>query len=207
MRDELHPSDQGKTQQVRLVDVFLLGPFMVFASTLIPKSHQGARLLLGLSGVLTVAYNWKNYRRIKALPLGSPKGCPTATRNPRVNTRNRDLTIKFFDYGPPNPSLPNLPFWRKLAKRWFESPSSENVAQAKTMRCGNCAVFDVSPAMRKCLPPVFTEDDYDRAPAGKGAVIGYCWAHKFKCASSRTCATWVHGGPITANSRSPLCKR
>jgi hypothetical protein len=67
MREPLPPDDRVKSQQIRLMDVFLLGPFMVFASTLIPKSHQGSRLLLAVSGVLTIAYNWRNHRRIERI--------------------------------------------------------------------------------------------------------------------------------------------
>ncbi len=33
----------------------------------------------------------------------------------------------------------------------------------------------------------------------KDGVLGYCWMHKFKCHSARTCYTWAAGGPIEEN--------
>lgn len=51
-----------KTQAVRLVDVFLLGPFMVYAATLLPRDRELARLVLAGAGVATSLYNWHNYR-------------------------------------------------------------------------------------------------------------------------------------------------
>ena len=53
-----------KSQTVRLVDVLLLGPFMVWAAgarTLPPW----ARLLLGVAGVATIAYNARNYSALR----------------------------------------------------------------------------------------------------------------------------------------------
>ncbi len=56
----------GKSQNVRLVDVFLLGPFMVWAGTQ-RALPSWARTLLVLSGVATVAYNFRNWQRIRRL--------------------------------------------------------------------------------------------------------------------------------------------
>ena len=49
-----------KTQRVRLVDVFVLGPFMIWASRA-PELPPWARLALGLSGLATIVYNARNY--------------------------------------------------------------------------------------------------------------------------------------------------
>jgi len=49
-----------KTQNIRLLDVFLLGPLMIYAA-------RGARLgdleraALAAAGVGTILYNWNNY--------------------------------------------------------------------------------------------------------------------------------------------------
>ena len=53
-----------KTQGIRLLDVFVLGPGMVYAATLIPGKHNWTRVFLGGTGVATIIYNWRNYRRI-----------------------------------------------------------------------------------------------------------------------------------------------
>ena len=135
-----------------------------------------------------------------------PGRCPAPTQDIALNTRNRDHAIRDFDYGPPNPSAPSTWFWRKLAARWRMPWNRRTEREIKGMRCGNCAVFDISPAMQACLPRVGTLDAYDQAVSLSGSVLGYCWAHDFKCASMRTCATWAHGGPIDTNERSPLSK-
>lgn len=54
-----------KTQRIRLMDVALLGPFMVYAASLIPEEHGAARAALAAGGVLTALYNWQNYQRVR----------------------------------------------------------------------------------------------------------------------------------------------
>lgn len=132
--------------------------------------------------------------------------CPTATQDIELNTQNRDKAIQLFDYGPPNPREPASWFWVRLARRWGVPPTSYGMAELRKMRCGNCSVFDISPKMRECLPLVSSEDEYDQAAELKGSVFGYCWAHDFKCASVRTCATWAAGGPVKDDAKSPLRK-
>ena len=139
--------------------------------------------------------------------VGGPR-CPEATRDIAVNTRNRQIAIDKFMYGPFNPALPSEDYWRKLASVWSRGkpPTAKQIQETKRARCGNCGVFDISPGMRKCLPPIDTADDYDSFAVETDAVLGYCWAHHFKCASTRTCKTWVSGGPIRSDARSPLRK-
>ena len=36
------------------------------------------------------------------------------------------------------------------------------------------------------------------------ANLGYCQLFKFKCAATRTCDAWLHGGPIRAVSYTHL---
>lgn len=50
-----------KSQAVRLVDVFLLGPFMVWYAARSTGAPEWARAALTLAGVLTVTYNGRNY--------------------------------------------------------------------------------------------------------------------------------------------------
>lgn len=117
--------------------------------------------------------------------------CPPAASDAVLNTKNRNKAIKKLGYGPANPSLANKEFWAKKAEMWDNIP----VTEAKTMLCGNCAAFDISPSMLKCI-----KDGLDEATGGdatiKAGKLGYCHMHKFKCASKRTCDTWVTGGPI-----------
>lgn len=51
----------GKTQEVRLLDVFALAPFMVWFGLAAKKMPEGARIIMVLSGIGTALYNWRNY--------------------------------------------------------------------------------------------------------------------------------------------------
>ena len=121
------------------------------------------------------------------------KACPKPTGDVQLNLKNRNKAIKKQKYGPANPSLPNKSFWAEKAEMWDDIPVSE----AKTMRCGNCAAFDISEKMKKCIQAGLKDDaetdSYETINAGQ---LGYCHMLKFKCASKRTCDAWVTGGPI-----------
>ena len=118
-------------------------------------------------------------------PLNEGKmSCPEATQNLKLNTKNRDKSIKedHIKYGPLNVDEPG-DYWKELAKHWDTTQKA-----AKKSLCGNCVAFDISPRMKECMPGPVSDKD------GK---LGYCWMHHFKCHSARTCRTWAKGGPIT----------
>ena len=119
------------------------------------------------------------------------KACPAATGDLKLNLKNRQAAIDDVLYGPANPAKPG-DFWKKIAKVW-DIPESE----AKSMRCGNCAAFDISKKMKQCIQDGLTDDaetdSWDTVNAGQ---LGYCHMLKFKCASERTCKAWVTGGPV-----------
>lgn len=54
----------GKTQFVRLLDVFLIGPLMIYAAWKCPLP-QPQRMILLISGFATVIYNGRNYLNIQ----------------------------------------------------------------------------------------------------------------------------------------------
>lgn len=115
--------------------------------------------------------------------------CPKPTKDVKLNLKNRQEAIKDEHYGPANPSLGNKDFWAAKAKMWDDIPVSE----AKTMRCGNCAAFDRSSEMLKCIRDGLDDENdsksaYDTVDAG---TLGYCHMLKFKCAAARTCDAWV----------------
>jgi hypothetical protein len=74
------------------------------------------------------------------------------------------------------------------------------VAEAKGSRCGNCAAFNVGPAIKTCIETGLAaggsgaQDAWDTVNT---ANLGYCEMFDFKCAATRTCDAWVTGGPIT----------
>lgn len=51
----------SKTQKIRLVDVFLLGPFMIWFGTVAGAMPTWARVVMVLFGIATIYYNGKNY--------------------------------------------------------------------------------------------------------------------------------------------------
>lgn len=121
------------------------------------------------------------------------KSCPEATSDIAVNLRNRGKAIKTAMYGPLNPAEPNNDYWTKLASEW-----DVDATTAKKQRCGNCAVFIVTPEMKSCIQSGMTgndrQDEWNAIDAA--GELGYCEAFDFKCASKRTCRAWVTGGPI-----------
>ncbi len=50
-----------KTQRVRLFDVLVLGPFMIWFADQADDSPYEARLALAAAGFATIAYNARNY--------------------------------------------------------------------------------------------------------------------------------------------------
>lgn len=109
-------------------------------------------------------------------------GCPKATQNLELNTKNRNKAIKadHIKYGPIN--LTDDDYWLDIADHW-----ATDIETAKNSKCSNCAAFDISPRMDACMPGRIQED----------GELGYCWMHHFKCHSERTCYTWAAGGPIS----------
>lgn len=53
-----------KTQTIRLVDVFVLGPGMIAYAAKWKDPPQWARIALALTGVATIIYNGRNYMRV-----------------------------------------------------------------------------------------------------------------------------------------------
>lgn len=110
--------------------------------------------------------------------------CPKATQDIKLNTENREKTIKEYDYGPLNFDFPG-DYWEEIADYWDTTEEA-----AMNSLCGNCVAFDISPKMKDCMPGETSDGDGE---------LGYCWMHHFKCHSARTCKTWAKGGPITDN--------
>ena len=52
-----------KYQQIRLVDVFVLGPAMIYAST--KQMPEYIKVILFVSGIATIVFNGKNYLDIE----------------------------------------------------------------------------------------------------------------------------------------------
>ena len=134
--------------------------------------------------------------------------CPIETKDPVANLKNHNWAFANVGYGPANPELPNREFWDAKAETW-----NTDLAQAKSMRCGNCAAFIQTPEMIECITGGMegesdeegeSEENEDLEMAVQDAAdLGYCELFHFKCAAARTCDAWLVGGPITSmmNSR------
>ena len=118
--------------------------------------------------------------------------CPVATIDVHVNVKNRQHAIDEYHYGPANPHEPGS-YWKDLAKIW-----GHDEATAKTMKCENCAAFDISDKMRACIEKGIKgeEDNIDAMATIEKADLGYCNLLHFKCAGSRSCSLWLTNGPI-----------
>lgn len=124
----------------------------------------------------------KKVVRLRVVSGGDDAGsCPLPTQDLELNTKNRNAAIRaeHIEYGPLN--LNDEEYWEHLADHW-----NTTVEVAKQSKCGNCAAFDISPRMDDCMPGRIQKD----------GELGYCWMHKFKCHSERSCYTWAAGGPI-----------
>lgn len=120
--------------------------------------------------------------------------CPVATYDIHVNLKNRQHAIDEYGYGPLNPMEPSNEFWKAKAKMW-----NVPVEYAKTARCHNCAAFNVSDEMIKCMSDGIKQGEKEDGGAEetvKLANLGYCTLFHFKCAGSRTCDAWLTNGPL-----------
>lgn len=59
-------TNDGKSQAVRLLDVFVLGPVMILAGTRLRGPDKALGAVMVAVGVGTVLYNARNWRRIAA---------------------------------------------------------------------------------------------------------------------------------------------
>jgi len=109
-----------------------------------------------------------------------------------LNLKNRGKAIDKADYGPMDPNLPNNEYWARMASKWDTDP-----AEARQMLCGNCAAFNKTRAMLKCIEEGLAKDRMqDAMEVVEAGDLGYCEVFDFKCAAKRTCAAWIVGGPV-----------
>lgn len=129
----------------------------------------------------------------KPTQMAEGEACPVETQDIAANLKNRQKAIETAHYGPANPLEPNDAYWQAKADQFKTS-----VEQAKTMRCGNCAAFNVTKRIEDCIAKGIGADAGEVEAAGQ---LGYCEFFDFKCAAKRTCDAWVVGGPITDQSK------
>lgn len=114
---------------------------------------------------------------------------PEAVKDIHVNLKNRQHAIDEYLYGPANPNEPG-DYWKKLGNIW-DIPEQE----ASTMRCGNCAAFNIKSSMRKAIADHIGDGDNGMDVVNL-ANLGYCELFDFKCAGDRSCAAWLTNGPL-----------
>ena len=57
--------DPGKTQGVRLADVFFIGPLMIWGGLELAERYPVGGGVLAVLGVATIGYNARNYLRLR----------------------------------------------------------------------------------------------------------------------------------------------
>ena len=137
------------------------------------------------------------YRKYINIVEAANKGCPIATHDIDVNLKNRQKAIDAYHYGPANPDKPGS-YWKDAAKEWKIDEKT-----AKTMLCSNCAAFDVSDKMWACIEAGIKGEykNVDAMATIEKSDLGYCNFLHFKCAGTRSCTAWVHGGAIDDKDR------
>jgi hypothetical protein len=136
--------------------------------------------------------NIDDFLTASALVADAGAACPPATQDVVINLKNRKNAIDGAMYGPLNPAEPNTKYWKELASEWDVTP-----AEAKKQRCGNCAVFIITPEMKSCIEDGLTDNADEFDAIDSAGELGYCEAFDFKCAAGRTCRAWIAGGPVT----------
>jgi hypothetical protein len=116
------------------------------------------------------------------------ESCPVETQDIAVNLKNRQKAINVAAYGPADPNNPG-DYWQGKATRMRAT-----VEDVVNMKCGNCAFFNVTTPIIRCIEQGIGADAAEVVAVGK---FGLCEAFDFKCAAARTCDAWVVGGPIT----------
>ena len=109
--------------------------------------------------------------------------CPEPTQDTDLNLANQKKAMDKVGYGPENPSGEDDKFWESKADEWNLS-----IDEAKSRRCGNCAVFNQSSDMMGCITKGMG-DSVTKAVENK--EIGYCESLNFICSSKRTCDAWA----------------
>lgn len=127
------------------------------------------------------------------IQLAEGDACPVETQDIKANLANRAKAVEVAHYGPANPLEPNDAYWQAKADQFRTT-----IEQAKTMRCGNCAAFNVTKKIEGCISKGIGADAGEVEAAGQ---LGFCEFFDFKCAAKRTCDAWVVGGPITDESK------
>jgi len=124
--------------------------------------------------------------------LREQQACPVATMDVNVNVKNRQHAINLYHYGPANPQESGN-HWQKLAKIWDIDEDT-----VMTMRCENCAAFDISDKMRDCIKKGIegSEKNSHAMATIEKADLGYCNLLHFKCAGTRSCSLWLTNGPL-----------
>jgi len=67
-------------QSARLIDVFLLGPFMIYVAKTANEMPDWARGVLAVSGALTIGFNLRNYALVAGMAKEDGRCCDALRR-------------------------------------------------------------------------------------------------------------------------------
>jgi hypothetical protein len=63
----------AKAQYVRLIDIFVLGPALLYTAAILPRDRPLLRAFMVVAGAGTVYYNARNYMDIQQLAAGDER--------------------------------------------------------------------------------------------------------------------------------------
>lgn len=119
------------------------------------------------------------------------EGCPPATSDIELNLKNRQYAIDKVMYGPMDINNPG-DYWKGISEKWGVEEE-----EAKKKMCGNCAAFNITTRMLKCIAEgIGTEPSSSAWDVIEAGELGYCEMLKFKCNANRSCSAHIDGGPI-----------
>ena len=81
--------------------------------------------------------------------------CPVATQDVAVNLKHRQIAIERYGYGPYNPNNPSIKFWKDKMEAW----KLDSIEEAKSARCNNCAAFNITSRILKCIEVGLTKGE------------------------------------------------
>jgi len=80
----MNPTTQGKSQLIRLLDVFVIGPLMVYGGVNLAGKSPVLGLALGVFGASTVYFNGRNWLALRGTPE-VPLAAPVPTAPPVID--------------------------------------------------------------------------------------------------------------------------
>lgn len=123
-------------------------------------------------------------------------GCPIPMTDKSINIANHLIAVEQANLGPASVTRPGV-FWMQRADRLGITP-----AESMNQTCSNCGYYTNTQSIKNCFDsnmaagniPLATE--VNTAWENVAGAAGYCVKYDITCTPTRTCDSWITGGPI-----------